>query len=105
MLKVEKTQGLNVLKNYDWFLVFLIFALNAYGLIVITSVSRQLGTPGNIIKQAIGIAAGSIAMVILSLIDYKDLKILGFAAYGFTTLLLVLVMIFGKGAEETGTQG
>ena len=46
MLKVEKTQGLNVLKNYDWFLVFLIFALNAYGLIVITSVSRQLGTRG-----------------------------------------------------------
>ena len=39
-------------------------------------------------------------MVILSLLDYKDLKILGFAAYGFTTPLLVLVLIIGKGARK-----
>ena len=104
MLQLEKSQGLNVLKHYDWFLVLCVIALNAFGMIMIISVTNQINSPQSLIKQAIGIVGGGIAMVILSLLDYKDLKILGFAAYGFTTLLLVLVLIIGKGAEETGTQ-
>lgn len=105
MLHVEKSQGLNKIKHYDWVLVFLVAALNAYGMLMILSVSRQLGTPMNVVKQAIGILGGTIAMIVLSLIDYKDLKLLGFPAYGFTTLLLILVKIIGMGKEETGTQG
>jgi rod shape determining protein RodA len=104
MLHVEKSQGLRIIKHYDWLLVFIVFALNVYGMLMIISVSRQLNTPGNIIKQLIGIIAGSAAMVVLSLIDYKDLRILCFPAYGFTTLLLILVILFGSGKEETGTQ-
>ena len=83
MLHVEKSQGLNKIKHYDWFLVILVAAINTYGLIVIASVSYQLGTQSNLLKQSIGVAAGTVAMVILSLIDYKDLKILGFAHIGF----------------------
>jgi len=105
MLHVEKSQGLKVLKNYDWFLVLLVIALNTFGMIAISSVASQINIGASLLKQTIGIIGGSIAMVILSLIDYKDLKILGFAAYGFTTLLLVLVLIIGIGAEEKGMQG
>lgn len=105
MLHVEKSQGLNKIKHYDWFLVILVAAINTYGLIVIASVSYQLGTQSNLLKQSIGVAAGTVAMVILSLIDYKDLKILGFGAYWFSIFLLFLVLIIGQGAEETGTQG
>ncbi len=105
MLHVEKSQGLNVLKHYDWFLVLSVIALNTFGMIMITSVTTQINSPSSLIKQVVGIFGGGIAMIILSLVDYKDLKILGFAAYGFTTLLLVLVLIIGKGGEETGTQG
>lgn len=105
MLHVEKSQGLNTLKHYDWFLVCVVFALNAYGMLMITSVTRQINSPMSLIKQTIGIVIGTVAMIILSLIDYKDLRILGYFAYGMTTLLLVLVLIIGKGAEEKGTQG
>lgn len=105
MLNVEKSQGLNVFKHYDWFLVLIVLGLNIFGMLMIIGVTRQINSPNNLLKQAIGIVIGTIAMIILSLIDYKDLKILGFAAYGFSTLLLVLVLIIGKGAEETGTQG
>lgn len=105
MLHVEKSQGLNIFKHYDWFLVLIVLSLSTFGMIMIMSVTTQINSPNNLIKQAIGIVIGSIAMVILSLVDYKDLRILGFPAYGFTTLLLLLVLFVGKGAEETGTQG
>lgn len=105
MLHVEKSQGLKVLKHYDWFLVLIVMALCAFGMFMITSVAGQISIPGSLMKQAIGIVGGGIAMVILSMIDYKDLRILGYVAYGFTTLLLILVLIIGKGAEETGTKG
>lgn len=104
---MEKSQGLNKLKHYDWFLVLIVLTLCIYGMAMITSVAQQINAPMNIVKQAIGIVLGSIAMVVLSLIDYKDLRILGLPAYGFSTFLLVLVLIpgMGTGGEETGTQG
>lgn len=105
MLNVEKSQGLNKLKHYDWFLVLIVLMLCIFGMVMITSVAQQINAPANIVKQAIGLVIGSIAMVILSLIDYKDLRILGLPAYCFSTFLLILVLIVGTGAEETGTQG
>ena len=71
MLHVEKSQGLNKIKHYDWFMVTLVAALNAYGIIVIASVSQQLGTQSYLVKQSIGIVAGTVAMIILSLIINK----------------------------------
>lgn len=105
MLHVEKSQGLNKIKHYDWFIVALVGILSAYGLIVIASVAKQLNRYDLLMKQSIGIAAGTVAMIILSLIDYKDFKLLGFPAYCFSTMLLVLVLLIGKGKEETGTKG
>jgi rod shape determining protein RodA len=39
------------------------------------------------------------------LLDYKDFRILSALAYIGTIFLLILVLIIGKGKEETGTQG
>lgn len=105
MLQVEKSQGLNKIKHYDWFIVLIVTALNAYGLLVIASVAHQLNRPDLVIKQIVGIVAGTVAMIIISLIDYKDFRMLGFLAYAFSTLLLVLVLFIGHGKEETGTKG
>jgi len=105
MLHVEKSKKINIIKHYDWFIIVLVVALTAYGLIVIASVSKQLNNNSLILKQSIGIVAGTVAMVILSLIDYKDYKMLGYPAYFFSILLLVLVLFIGKGDKETGTRG
>lgn len=105
MLHVEKSQRINVIKYYDWFIVVIVMALSAYGLTVIASVSKQLNNNSYLLKQSIGIFAGVVAMVILSLIDYKDFRVLGYVAYGFSTLLLILVLFIGKGDKETGTRG
>jgi rod shape determining protein RodA len=103
MLHVEKSQGFNRLKHFDWLLLIIVLALNAYGMLMIRSVSIQLGTPGIFIKQGIGIGLGMVCIVILSLIDYKDLRILGFPVYWAIVVLLVLVLRFGIGKEETGS--
>ena len=105
MLHVEKSQGLNRIKHYDWIMAILTAALCSFGLIVIASVSKQLNSPGLLLKQGIGVALGTVAMVILSLLDYKDFRMLGYVAYAFSTLLLVLVLFIGEGYEETGTRG
>ncbi len=105
MLHVEKSKGLNKLKHFDWFLLLIVLALSTFGMIMIRSVSQQLNRPDLFIKQGAGIGIGLVCMVILCLIDYKDLRILGFAAYGFSTLLLILVLIIGIGREEKGTSG
>ena len=104
MLHVEKSQGLNKVKHYDWLLLLIVIALNVFGMVIMWSVSKHLNNPSLLIKQGVGVCIGFVCMIILSLIDYKDLRILGFIAYGFSTLLLILVLFIGYGAEETGSQ-
>ncbi len=104
MLHVEKSQGLNIIKHFDWILLIIVLALNAFGMLMIRSVSVQLRDPGIFIKQGLGIGLGMICIVILCFVDYKDLRILGFPAYWVTTLLLVIVLFFGIGEEETGSK-
>ena len=56
-------------------------------------------------KQLIASILGIAVMIIVMIIDYKDLKILGIPAYFITIFLLVAVLLVGTGREETGTQG
>ena len=44
-------------------------------------------------------------MSIIMLIDYNVIKFLSVPAYIVTAIFLILVLIFGEGREETGTQG
>lgn len=104
MLHVEKSQSFNKLKHFDWILLMIVLALNAFGMIMIRSVSIQLNSPGIFIKQGIGIGLGLVCVAVLCLIDYKDLRILGFPAYWVLIILLVLVLRFGIGEDETGSK-
>lgn len=103
MLHVEKSQSFNRIKHFDWILLIIVTALNSYGMLMIRSVSIQLESPGIFIKQAIGIGLGLVCIVILCLIDYKDLRILGYPVYWVSIILLILVWRYGIGAEETGS--
>lgn len=104
MLHIEKSQSFNKLKHFDWILLIIVLALNAFGMLMIRSVSVQLNSPGIFIKQAIGIGLGMICVVVLCLIDYKDLRILGFPAYWALIILLAIVLRYGIGESETGSK-
>ena len=84
-----------------------VILLNVIGLIVLQGVSapQQLNLPGLFMKQLVASILGIAIMVVVMIIDYKDLKILGVPAYIITAILLVAVLIVGSGKEETGTKG
>jgi len=49
------------------------------------------------------IAVGTVLALIISLLDYKDFKVLGIPFYIFTVALLVLVLFIGTG-EKLGSR-
>ena len=106
MYSVEKTKSVDILKNFDYFLFITFISLNTMGIVALISVSSSVSNGKMlVIKQLVGALIGFVGFVILSLIDYKALTILSYLAYGFTTLLLLLVLVIGEGKEEYGTQG
>ncbi len=107
MYAIEKNQGPSLVKNIDWFLIVNVILINSMGLIVLKWMSSpdQLNVPNLFMKQLIASILGIAVMIIVMIIDYKDLKILGIPAYFITIFLLVAVLLVGTGREETGTQG
>jgi rod shape determining protein RodA len=105
MVSVEHKQGQNPFRTMDWFLLSIILVLHAIGLFVLRSVAIQKGDPGMFSRQLVAAMIGLACLIILLFIDYKDFRILGFAAYAATTGLLVLVLFYGHGLEEVGMSG
>lgn len=85
------------LRDYDFKLVIIVLALSIIGYLAVGSAKESLQS-----KQLIGIVAGFIIMIILSLIDYKLLLKLNWFMYIGNIILLVLVQAIGK--EAGGAQ-
>ena len=105
MVTLEKNRGPSLIKNFDWFLLVLVLALNILGLIVVRSVSNHLNQPVLFKKQLIASVIGLACMLIMLFIDYKDLRVLSIPAYIGTVFLLVYTLVAGIGREEVGTKG
>lgn len=105
MVAVEKNKSHSILKNIDWMIIVTVLLLNTLGLIAVKSVSNHLNQPSLFTKQLIASIIGIGCMSLIMLLDYKDFRILSALAYIGTIFLLILVLIIGKGKEETGTQG
>ncbi len=105
MVAVEKNKSNSILKNIDWMIIVTVLLLNTLGLIAVKSVSNHLNQPSLFTKQLIASIIGIGCMSLIMLLDYKDFRILSALAYIGTIFLLILVLIIGKGKEETGTQG
>jgi len=105
MVTIEKNRGPSLVKNIDWILLAVALTLNILGLIAVRSVSVHLNQPSLFTKQLIASLLGLACMVIMMLIDYKDLRLLSIPAYIGTVILLLFVLIAGVGLEEVGTNG
>ena len=104
MVAVEKNKSHSILKNIDWMIIVTVLLLNTLGLIAVKRFESS--EPAVIVYQT----AHSVhywigCMSLIMLLDYKDFRILSALAYIGTIFLLILVLIIGKGKEETGTQG
>jgi rod shape determining protein RodA len=103
MYFVEKTRGINYLKQFDYMLFLGVIAITAIGVIVLHSATRTL-PENNIMKtQIISLVIGIILAVTVSFLDYKDFKILGNILYVVSVIFLILVLFKGEGYEEWGS--
>lgn len=86
---------------YDYSLLFAIIFLTIFGLVMIYSASSytatiKMGDPGYYMKrQGLNAGIGFVAMIVISLIDYRRLFKFGFPAYVLSILLMIVTMAVG----------
>ncbi len=101
MLFVEKSKTTNPYKRFDYLLFGLVLILAAIGLVVFSSAVKD--RPNLLKPQVLGLIMGVALCLILSAIDYKDLKVLSLFIFFGAMGLMVLVLFFGSG-EELGNK-
>ncbi len=93
-----------ILMEFDWVLFALTIALSVFGIIMIYSATRTLGTNTNVIVQSVAAVLGCAAMLFLCLFDYEQLKNLVKPIFIFCVAILILVLLIGIGNEEVGAK-
>ena len=101
MYFVEKSQTSNPYKRFDYMLFISVLALSAVGIIVLSSAVRT--RPGILKSQILAMIMGIALCLILSIIDYKDLKVLSLFIFFGALSLMVLVLFIGHG-EDLGNK-
>lgn len=79
------------ISNYSFLLVITILATGMMGIMYINSAN-----PSYTSKQILGLSLGTVAMILVSLIDYKRIFHYIWLLYGANILLLLLVLVRGK---------
>jgi len=95
---LNQFQHYNV-KNYQFGLVIVVTILSVFGAFMVDSARSGLFE-----RQIMGVAIGFVAMVIISLIDYKFVLKYTWILYVMSTVLLVAVLIPGIGIEVNGAR-
>lgn len=107
MYFVEKTRGINLVKQFDYSLFIVVLLLSAIGLFVLSSATLVMpnGASGSSIMrtQVMSLILGIIISLLVSSIDYKDFKYSGIFLYLITSVLLLLVLFKGFGQNLGST--
>ena len=82
-------QGFSI-RKYDFLLVILVTCLSIFGVVAVTSAD-----PGLTARQIYGLAIGLAVMLVVSVLDYRRILRLHWAAYAACIFLLILVWRFG----------
>lgn len=82
-------QGFSI-RKYDFLLVILVTCLSIFGVVAVTSAD-----PGLTARQIYGLAIGLAVMLVVSVLDYRRILRLYWAAYAACIFLLILVWRFG----------
>lgn len=93
-----------ILMEFDWFLFILTIGLAVFGIIMIFSATRTLGTNTNVIVQSAALVLGCASMLFACFFDYEQLKNLIKPIYIFAVAILLLVLIVGVGNESWGAK-
>ncbi|HXP58172.1 MAG TPA: rod shape-determining protein RodA, partial [Streptosporangiaceae bacterium] len=98
------------LRHVDWVLIAAVLALCAIGVMLVWSATeptlaqRGVSTRTYLDKQALFVVLGLVMMALVSLIDYRQLRVLAPIVYG-VALLGLLVVLTPLGATVNGAAG
>jgi rod shape determining protein RodA len=89
-----------LIENFDWGFLMVIFFICCVGLVVLFSAltaGQEAGAVSSLFKkQIVWMGSGFIIMMILMVMDYRELDKLQMFIYAFCAGLLVIVLIFGQ---------
>ena len=79
------------LRDYRFSLVVLVLAISVLGIFMVRSARPDLMS-----RQIMGVLLGAVAMIVISLIDYKWVHSLYWPLYGLNIIMLATVLLFGE---------
>ena len=79
------------LRDYRFSLVVLVLAISVLGIFMVRSARPDLMS-----RQIMGVLLGAVAMIVISLIDYKWVLSLYWPLYGLNIIMLATVLLFGE---------
>jgi rod shape determining protein RodA len=88
----------------DLTLFFMSIATTLCGLVAIYSATRSYGTDRYFYIQIVAILLGVIGMIVISRLDYERICELYKFVFAFNILLLIIVLIFGSGVNDSNNK-
>ncbi len=79
------------IRDYRFSLIFLVLTISVIGIFMVGSARPDLMT-----RQIMGVGLGVIAMLVISLIDYRWILSLYWPIYGLNIIMLATVLLFGE---------
>ncbi len=92
----------NILKNFDFVLLFLSVAAAVFGIIMISSAT--LSPVKYVLVQSASLVMGLLAIFLIMIVDYEYLAKMSKYLFGASIVLLILVLIPGIGQESNGAR-
>lgn len=101
MFKLMKTK----FKNTDFILLMLTIACTVFGCVAISSAVKSFdGGAKFVIIQSASAIIGFVMIFIISMIDYEKYRSFSSFIYTVCIMLLIAVLVFGTGREDTGSK-
>lgn len=91
-------------RGTDKLMLLLISVASVFGIIIIASTTQMYGTNKFVIIQAGAFILGLIGMFLTMIPDYNSFTPVSKYLYAISTLLLLIVLFIGVGADEAGAQ-
>jgi rod shape determining protein RodA len=103
MRKIELRRQDRIINKIDWLTIFVFFILVVFGWMNIAAsvYDKEIHTTIfsldlNSGKQLLWIGLTILIIIVIMTLDYKMFESLSYITYGFTLLLLILVLLFGR---------
>ncbi len=93
----------NYFKQLDYVLIALAMVLACFGALMIASATKSFEGSRQILVQTLSIGLGTVFMLLIAAFDYENYIDLDKILYVLSALVLLFVLFFGEGKEETGS--